>query len=327
MAVARERLANAAATLGRLGDRNGVGWARGLLAFVEFFERHFDEAEGLADSVQREAEQRGDEWAAAMMQVLRANLRMWQGRLDDAHRMAEGARATFRRLNDQFGLAQALAPMVRSEVAMGRSASAQRSIEELIALADTSDQGPIPLMAAAGASMHRGDGAHTLQLARRAVEMTEERGGGTFEQNVIETLALLQLGRPDDALAAIEPVAPHPFAQTAAALAHAMGGDPHMAIEFAAAVVSAEGSTYLDQVIAYVAAGSAHATLGQLDQAALSFDAAVARALGVGDVVAIALATHASLQVTGVLHGAHDPSAPLGVGWQTVVDGLLRSPL
>ena len=47
----------------KLGDRNGVGWAFGLLAFVEFFERHFAEAEALAELVMREADQRGDEWA------------------------------------------------------------------------------------------------------------------------------------------------------------------------------------------------------------------------------------------------------------------------
>ena len=35
MATARQRLHGAATALGQMGDRNGVGWAFGLLAFVE----------------------------------------------------------------------------------------------------------------------------------------------------------------------------------------------------------------------------------------------------------------------------------------------------
>jgi class 3 adenylate cyclase/tetratricopeptide (TPR) repeat protein len=323
MAAARERLTHAANTLGALGDRNGVGWAFGLLAFVEFFERHFDEAERLADTVQREAEQRGDEWAAGMMQVLRADLRLWQGRLDDAHRMAEQARTTFRRIGDRFGLAQSLAPLVRSEVAMGRSAAAQRSLEELVTLGESSDQGPFPFMAAAGAAMHRGDGQFAVQMARRATHEAEQRGGGSFEPRVVEAIGLMQSGRADEALTLVEPVEPHPFAQSAAALAYALSGAAEPAIAQAERVAAADGASYLDQVVAYVAAGSASARIGEPDRAALWFEAATARALGVGDVVAIALATRTAHAVLGNTHPAHDPQAQLGLGWETVVAGLV----
>lgn len=322
MTAARERLQHAATKLGELGDRNGVGWAFGLLAFVEFFERHFDEAERLADVVQTEAMQRGDEWAAGMMQVLRADLRLWQGHLDEAHHMAEQARSTFRRINDRFGLAQALAPLVRSEVAMGRGASAQRSIEELITLADTSDQGPFPLMAAAGAAMHRGDGSLTVQLGRRAQQEAEVRGGGSYEPRVLQAIGLAQLGKPEEALSVLEPIEAHPFSQSAGALVYALLGDAESAIANADLVIAAEGASYLDQVLAYVAAGSASARLGDRDRAALWLEAATARALGVGDVVTIALATGASQAILGVVHPAHDPSAPMGAGWETVVQGL-----
>jgi len=236
--------------------------------------------------------------------------------------MAEQARSTFRRINDRFGLAQALAPLVRSEVAMGRGAASQRSIEELITLADTSDQGPFPLMAAAGAAMHRGDGALTVQLARRAQQEAEVRGGGSYEPRVLQAVGLTQLGRAEEALSVLEPIEVHPFSQSAGALAYALTGDAAAAITHADAVIAAEGASYLDQVLAYVAAGSASARLGDMDRAALWLEAAVARALGVGDVVAIALATSASQAVLGVVHPAHDPSAPLGAGWEAVVQGL-----
>ena len=55
---ARSRLEHAASTLERLGDRGGVGWANGLLAFIEFFERNFDRAAELADLVTRAADAR-----------------------------------------------------------------------------------------------------------------------------------------------------------------------------------------------------------------------------------------------------------------------------
>ena len=125
LTTARERLAHAAEAHERLGDRNGVGWAFGLLAFVEFFEGHFDRAEALAATVAQEAELRGDVWAASMMNTLLADLRLWQGQLEEAAELAENARSRFKKLNDKFGLVQALAPLVRAQVGLGRQAAAQ----------------------------------------------------------------------------------------------------------------------------------------------------------------------------------------------------------
>ncbi|MEY2753779.1 MAG: hypothetical protein RJB65_137, partial [Actinomycetota bacterium] len=155
LALARARLTSAAATLGRLDDRNGVGWALGLLAFIEFFERNTEQAELLAGTVSEEARRRGDDWAMSMMDTLLANIRMWQGRIADAHDLAERALGTFRRLGDRFGAVQALSPLLRAQVALGRHAAAQRSSEELSALAEGGRLGPIPLLSVAGAAMHR----------------------------------------------------------------------------------------------------------------------------------------------------------------------------
>lgn len=323
LAAARTQLNDAAATHERLGDRNGTGWALGLLAFVEFFEGNFDEAERLAGLVAGEAHERGDDWAEAMMDTLLADLRLWQGQLDDAHNLAEKARARFRKLNDRFGLVQALAPLVRSQVAMGRTAASQRTSEELLTLADTAANGPIPLMAAAGAAMHRGAAQTALALTQRAIAMIQESGGLAFETYIVLAMAHAQLGQLDEALAAIDEVPEHgrnhPFTHAVSAVVMAATRQPQAAIEHADAVEHAHGATYLDQVWAYLAAAGAAAQLGDDVRAELAAQAAVARAIAVGDVVAIRLATGIYGCVTGQQHPAHDERTAVGDGWLTLL--------
>ena len=326
LVTARERLGHAATTLASLGDRNGVGWANGLLAFIEFFERHFDEAEALAVNVRREAEQRGDEWAVGMMDTLVADLRLWQGQLEDALVHADRARARFRRLNDRFGLIQSLAPLVRSQVALGRNAAAQRSAEELLALAETGQHGPFPLLAVAGAAMHRGNGAIAGMAAERAIDVLREAGANTAEPLVVLAVARAQQGKVEEALALIESVpahaADHPFTHAATALVLACAHQAEEALEHSDAVWRTPGATYLDEVMAYVAAAGAAEQTGDHRRAVLSAEAAVVRALAVGDVVASALATSAYAAVTGQPHPAHDAHTSLGDGWATVLAQL-----
>jgi len=327
MALARERLSHAADTLGQLGDRNGVGWAMGLLAFIEFFERHFDEAEALATAVSHDAEERGDEWAAGMMDTLRADLRLWQGRLDEASTFAEKARARFKRLDDRFGLIQALAPLVRSQVALGRSAAAQRTSEELVALAETGRQGPLPLLAVAGAAMHRGSAHIAESMAERAAAEMQANGGAAFEPVVVLAMALAQQGRHEEALATIETVSDdgrrHPFTSSVAAIVATVSGLPNEALARATVVFDSEGASYLDQVFAYVAAAGAHAQLGDIEQAELTAQAAVARSMAVGDVVATAIATSTFAAVTGHVHPAFDERTQIGEGWRHIVASLV----
>ncbi len=328
LALARQRLTHAADTHNRLGDRNGVGWAFGLLAFVEFFEGHFEAAESLAGIVGEEAAQRGDEWAAGMMNTLLADLRLWQGKLEAAAQLAERARARFKKLNDKFGLIQALAPLVRAQVALGNDAAAQRSSEELLALADTGQNGPYPLMSVAGAAMHRGNANVAVAMSERALAEIAAIGGRNFEPLVVLALGYAQQGRTEEALATIESVPAegiaHPFTQAVAALVHAATGQPQLAISRADTVAHTDGATYLDQVFAYVAAAGAYTQLGGTAQAGLSAQAAVARALGVGDVVAAALATTTFEAVTGTRHSAHDEHTPLGDGWVNLVRRLVN---
>ncbi len=326
MGLARDRLNHAADAFDKLGDRSGVGWAFGLLAFVEFFERHFAEAEALAELVIREADQRGDEWAVGMMQTLLADLRLWQGDLADAANLAEQARSRFKKLKDKYGLMQATAPLLRAQIALGQAGAAQRSTEELLTMADVSVQGPFPLMAVAGAAMHRGDGATAVAIAERALSVTDEMNGAAFEPHIARLVGLMQLGRIDDARIAFAELPPlalvHPFTNAAATLLYATLGLPKQALEHSDDVSHAAGATYLDEVFAYIGAASAHAQLDDKAQTTLSIEAAVVRALDVGDVVAIALATNAYQHLIGRPHPAFDQPTQLESGWLTVIGNL-----
>lgn len=328
--LADERLHRAAATHSRLGDRNGVGWAFGLLAFVRFFQRRFVEAEDLASVVQTEALERGDDWAAAMMQTLVADLRLWHGRLEEAMSNAEQARMRFRRLGDKFGMVQALSALVRTQVALGKSAGLQRTTEELLSLAEGSPAGPVPLLAVAGASMHRGDAKVAIAMLNRAEEQMLQRTAGTFEASVLRAVVSAQSGALDDALAALDDIPEvardHPFVRTAVALVASLTGDPLTAVREADLVASTTGSTYLDRAIAAVASAGAHVAMHDPHAACDVLDAALQECLAIGDVVAIALLQRTHLHVVGDAHasGAGDVSV-LGEGWLDLI-GQLPAP-
>jgi class 3 adenylate cyclase/tetratricopeptide (TPR) repeat protein len=325
--LADQRLHRAADTLNRLGDRTGVGWAFGLLAFVRFYQRRFGEAEDLAGVVQGEAIQRGDDWAAAMMQTLMADLRLWQGRLPEALANAEQARNRFRRVGDLFGLGQSLAALVRSQVALGQTTAWQRTVEELLAIGDRSPAGPVPLLAVAGAAMHRGDGRTASAVVRQAIETMEQRTTGTFEADVIDAIASVQLGNLDDAIMSLDRIPAtareHPFAAVAAALVAVLAGDDEEAIAQAEQVRNTDGATYLDRAMAAVAASAAHASLGERDAARTCLEGALDECLRIGDVVATALLQTTHVHVLGHAHesGAGDRGV-LGDGWILLVDSL-----
>jgi hypothetical protein len=150
--------------------------------------------------------------------------------------------------------------------------------------------------------------------------------GSAFEPHVARLVGLLQLGRVDEALVAFSELSPnaltHPFTNGAGALLYATLGAPTDALDRAEQVAHAPGATYLDEVFAYVGAASAHAQLHDSVQATLSIEAAVVRALDVGDVIAIALATNAYQHLIGRPHPAFDQPTQLEAGWLNVIDNL-----
>lgn len=327
LARADERLQGAAATLGHLGDRNGVGWAMGLLAFVRFYQGRLDEAEELAVNVHAEALEQGLDWAAGMMLALQAELRLASGNLDEALRLADQARSRVRKTNDPFGLAQALSPLVRVQVALGRMAAAERTSQELLAIGDDSPAGPIPALAVAAAAMQRGDGRSAWTLTQRVLPTLASRAVVAFEAHVIGAIAALQRGRLDEARACLallaEAESNHPFARSAGALLAALSGDTAGAVSGEAVVSSEPSATYLHRCIAAVAAASGKACQSKVEETTELLERALDEALQVGDVVMTALVQRTYHHLIGRSHttGSGDQSV-LAEGWVALVDAL-----
>jgi hypothetical protein len=194
-------------------------------------------------------------------------------------------------------------------------------------LADASPAGPVPLLAVAGAAMHRGDGQMALDTIDLVTEFVSDRSAGTFEGAVVRAIACVQLGRLDEAMTMLESIPDdgieHPFAHVAWTLVLALAGDPDGALREAEAVTAVPGSTYLDRAITAVAVAGAHGSRGDEAAAEAALDAALVECLEVGDVVAIALLQGACCHILGRAHasGSGDMDA-LGAGWLHVIASL-----
>ena len=161
----------------KLGDRVGGHWAEGLLAYVTYFQRRFDEAEALASAVISDAKRWGDSWALLMMQTLLANMRLWTGRIAEAEALAERALAGFRESDDRYGVMSALGPLTRAQVALGKNADAQRGAEESISLGHSFGELGLALQGAAAVAMHLGDAEQALVLVRAGARPPPRDGG------------------------------------------------------------------------------------------------------------------------------------------------------
>lgn len=321
--LAESRLTASSGLFDDLGDRSGSGWALGLLAYVRFFERRFSDAEELATSVRREAVELGELWAPAMMDSLVASIRLWTGRFSEAEELSRRALNGFRELNDRFGMVQALAPRMRALVALGRDQEAERNMEEALSMADAFGDLAIPMMAAAGTAAHLGLGERAVALGETALErMMAMRANGSEARTTL-ALGLCQVGDPDQALAALlEVTSPGPYARAVTALASAMAGIESDAIEYADLVIDDPTATYLDRVLADVAAAGV-LSAEDPEVAAQRLTRARRSASEAGDAAAIAVAKSASQAlVEGLDIG---PVEHLGDGWKRVIAGLVAT--
>lgn len=321
VALAESRLHSAVSHFDDLGDRAGRSWAQGLQAYLHFYDRRFDEAEALAGQVRTDALELGERWGPAMMDSLVASIRLWSGRFDEADELSRRALAEFRKLGDRFGIVQALAPRARALVALGRHDEAIRALEEAIALSDSFGDLAFPLAVAAGTAVHLGLGERAVGLARSAERGISAMGADASEIRLTLALGLCQANRAEEALTVLLDVdVSSPYGRAVRAVAESMLGDVQVAIDDADAVWSDPGSTYLDRVLAAVAAATAW--IGQDDQAAAEDELNRARQAAdvAGDAVARALVAEASSRLLG--RPNEDIGVPLGDGWLCVVGEL-----
>ena len=319
--LAEKRLLTAAQEFDLLGDKSGRGWATGLLAYVRFYQRRFDEAEALAVQVRAESIQRGDPWAPAMMDSLVAAIRLWSTRFAEAEELSRRALTAFRQLGDRFGAVQAMAARLRALVALGRTHEAERGIEEALAVSESFGDLAFPAMTAAGTAVHLGLGERSVVVAEMALERSIAMGADGSESRTTLALAYCQVGRADESLVLLEQVDRSlPYPAAVHALASALVGDAPTAVADSSTVWAVPGSTYLDRVVADVAAAAAEVRLGDAAAARSRLDRARRTATDAGDVVARALAASVSVALGDDAVAADIDH--LGSGWRCVIDGL-----
>lgn len=317
--IAEQRLETAASVFEELGDRAGLSWARALRAYLHFYARELDVAEKLAMEVRAEAVELGERWAPAMMDSLLASIRLWGGSFVEAERLSRRALDEFRSLGDRFGTIQALAPRIRSLVALGRSGEAVQGIEETLSLSDAFGDLAFPTMAASGTAAHLGLGDRAVVLGESALARITSMGAQDGEVRTTLALALCQVGRAEDALSTMLGVRfDFPYAHAVRALASALVGDATQAKLDAEIVWSEAGSTYLDRVVSGVAM---IATADDDDRDRWASEV-VQVAVEAGDAVALALAEEASYRLGGRTSEA--PAAAVGLerGWKRVLVDL-----
>lgn len=319
--LADSRLALAAADFDELEDRDGAAWVNGLLAYVRYFQRRFDEAEELATLMRDEATRTGDRWGEAMMDSLLAGLRLWSGQFVEAEQVSRRAVAGFRAISDRFGLVMALAPRMRALAALGRSQESERAIEEVLSLGEGLGDLAFPKMAAAGAAVHLGLGERAIVVGESAVSQTEAMGADGSEARVTLALAHCQVGDAERALTLLLEVdLDRPYPLAVHSIASSMVGDDDTSIADADAVWDDHGATYLDRILADVAAAAAEWRKGD-DRASIDrLDRARELADGTGDVIALGIASCAA--DTLLQGGANDEAFHIGPGWHRLIRGV-----
>jgi tetratricopeptide (TPR) repeat protein len=345
---ADERLGLAGAMFDDLGDSGGGAWVLGLTAFVRFQQGAFEEARQLGDAILVEARQRGDRWAEGMMLVLGAGVRVWTGQPAAALPLAEEAAAVFRRINDRYGQAQALATLGRTLVMVGRTTDGFRALEAApMSLGGTADD-PLRMLvrgAEAATALQLGD-ARRAGVALGPIDLAslDPLFIGDADRLVVAGLQRLQSGAVEEAVElaeiACEPnegVEASAYARSVLALALAALGEQSRVLGLAAEVEGLTRATYLDRLYAGMAVALVRARGGD-DGAIGALASLVDAADATTDRVAQAVARVARagglarLDHPGAAAAAADADdhfADLGVdgaGWRRVVDLVLAAP-
>jgi class 3 adenylate cyclase/tetratricopeptide (TPR) repeat protein len=253
--ASEQRLWHAIDAFTDLEDRAGKAWSLGLLGYVYHFTRRDDEALAMAEEVLADAKRWGDDWGISMMSNLQASVWLWRGQLEDSRIAAERALSGFRKIDDRFGVIQALSTLNRAYVALGRVAEADRSVEEILALSGSFGELAYPMIAAAGMAMHLGNAQRAADMSAEAVNRLDTTGANVEEGRVVTAFGRLLAGDADGTLAQLldVDVETSPFALAARATALAVLGDPSGALADVRAVESMDAVSYWDLAVAQVA--------------------------------------------------------------------------
>ena len=321
VSLARQRIEETLAVFEELGDEAGVSWCLGLMAYLHFMEGDLERATALAMRVRELSLEDGQSWAPAMMDTLLSAIRLWSGDFAGSNELSRRALVTFRETGDRFGIIFALAPRMRSLVALGRGDEAQVAMEEALALSESFGDLAYPAIAVAGAAAHLGLGERALELGERALRRSSAVGADDSEVRITLALLLCQAGRAEEALAELLEVAVEsPYFHAVHALASVLTGDAAMAVKDADAVAAAKGASYLDRILAELAAGVALWRDGDASGAHTRLAAARDTALTVGDSVAHSLVANVDAATTGP--SLHPSEVDLAPGWRNVVRSL-----
>ena len=256
-AGAEQRLAAAGEMFHDLSDWGGLNWSFALLAWVRFMQGRLEEAEQLAREQITESEVSGNRWVTGILAVLIGNVSLWSGRPDVAVDCARDAIAQFSAIGDGWGETQGRVVLVRALAAAGR-------VDDAIAELDGTALGRAgaPLLAISGdvrdlvraqVLVHAGD-LDGLAAALHVRGNSDRMFSLGVEEQMMLGLALLQAGRTDEAIVALEGArtqvadlenGPGAAARAALTLALAAAGESERARELAEQGVGK--GTYLDQ--------------------------------------------------------------------------------
>lgn len=335
---ADRRISESADMFEEIGDGGGLGWALGLKAWILFHQGEWEAAEELGEFILVEARRRGDQWAAGMMLVLSASLRLWTGRASLATTRAQEALEVFQELGDVEREVHAASVLGRALLALGLVGEGLRTLdlatERGRGYAGTAAFGPT---AVAAAAVSIGDPERALRaVALVGSENLDPSVIGESDRMVALGLALLQMGQLAEAVEQLGAAAgieggeePSAYALSALACARAVQGRVDDVASLADQVVSIGRSTYFDRLTALCAAASLQRGLGHGADAESLFDQAFDQADRTDDRVAqvlVRLAESESCAAIGLARPDLDEEvrtrlAELGIdaeGWRQV---------
>jgi tetratricopeptide (TPR) repeat protein len=274
------------------------------------------EAEAIALRVLEEAGERGAAFGVAMMTVLLASIRLWQGHAEEAVERASAAKREFAAVGDVWGECRAIGPLSHALLVTGRRAEAEAALSEARELTDRLPEGSLErdsaAVMAAELAAHMGEGHLALAYLCATDDLRSAHGaGGDREVAPILGTALVQSGRFEDALTVLRRAAERnpgrPAIEAALVLTHAALGNVEQARRSAEAVAATGWASYLDRVVALLGLACAETRTGGTGEALAAIEEAAAIADGTDDILTggiVALARSRVLEAAGAEGGA-----------------------